>query len=122
MRTLQLYGSGTATASAVAQVIIPVSTRIKGVIIAAFLDTTDDNDFARWELSKAAATQITINGALDPFWNGGLYSNLLTSGLVHSGLNGFFPLDVECRQGEIVYLHAFTGGACQYYFNAIFHY
>lgn len=122
MRNLQLYATGSATATSVAQVTIPSSTTIKGVYVDFLLDCITDNGAVRIEFSKVPTNQIAVNGALDPFLEIGLYSNFVTSGLSTSGLNQFFPLDVACRQGEIVYIHVTVAGTVTYYLNAIFAY
>lgn len=106
MRTLKLYGTGAATANAVAQVTIPTSTTLKGVQWAIAIDQVADNSHLGLELSKAATSQIATNGALDPFWEFRHYCNLVTSGMYGGSQNGYAPLKVSCRQGEIVYLHA----------------
>lgn len=106
MRTVQLYGTGSATASAVANVTIPSAGRIKGVIYSVAIDQVADNSSLVLELSKAASSAINTNGALDPFFNVRTFNSLVTSGMVQSSLNGFVPLDVDVRQGEVIYLHA----------------
>lgn len=120
MRNLQLYATGSATATSAAQVTIPSATTLKGVIIAFAVDSITDNGQVRVELTKVPTNQIAVNGALDPFLELSLFSNFVTSGLAHSAQNMFIPLDVPCRQGEIVYLHVTVAGTATYYFNAIF--
>lgn len=120
MRNLQLYATGSATATSVAQITIPSSTTLKGVYISLTADSVTDNAQVRLEFSKVPTNQIAVNGALDPFLEVGAYSNFVTSGLVHTGINQFFPLDVPCRQGEIVYVHATVLGTVTYYLTAIF--
>ena len=83
------------------------------------IDCITDNGQCRFELSKVPTNQITTNGALDPFLECGIYSNFVTSGLAQTGLVYTFPLNVPCRQGEIIYLHATVGGTVTYYFNGI---
>ena len=122
MRTLQLYATGAATATSVAQVTIPAAATLKGVYINFALDCVTDNGQVRAELSKVPTNQIGTNGALDPFLEVGVFSNFVTSGLATGGVNAFMPLDVQCRQGEIVYLHVTVSGTATYYFNAIFVY
>lgn len=122
MRTLQLYATGTATANAAAQIIIPSSTRIKQVQIALLMNCVTDDGRITCELNKAPQSQIGTNGPLDPFLEVGLYSNFLTSGLAQSSLNHAFPVDVDCRQGEIIYLHVLVSGTVTYFFNGILWY
>lgn len=122
MRTIQLYGTGSATATSVAQVTIPSAGRIVGVQVNLAVDCITDNGQVRTELSKVPTNQIGTNGALDPFFEVGLFNNFATSGDATNGVNGFFPVDVAVRQGEIIYLHATIAGTVTYYFNAILHY
>jgi hypothetical protein len=122
MRTLQLYATGSATATSVASVTIPSPARIMGIQIALGIDSVTDNAMVRLELSKVPTNQIATNGALDPFLEINLAGNFATSGLAQAGVNQFFPVDIPCRQGELVYVHVTIGGTVTYYFNAILHY
>lgn len=122
MTNLQLYASGSATASAVAQVTVPSATTLKGVYIAVAADTVTDNSTLVLEFSKIPVSQIAVNGAKDPFLEVRVENNLLTSGMTLAGVNQYFPLAVPCRQGEIVYVHAFVGGTLSYTATAIFVY
>lgn len=122
MRNLQIYATGSATGTSVAQVTIPSSTRLKGIYVSFLLDAITDNAVVRIELSKVPSNQITTNGALDPFLEVGLYANFVTSGLAVASCVKFFPLDVDCRQGEIIYLHATVAGTATYFFNGILSY
>lgn len=119
MRTLQLYGTGSATANAVAQVTVPVAGILKGIQASLCIDSITDNSMVRVEVIKVPQTQIAVNGALDPFFQIGLAGNFVTSGLAQTGVNQLFPLDVQCRQGEILFLHAVITGTVTYYFNGI---
>lgn len=93
---------------------------LKGVYVMLAVDGITDNGFVRCEMSKVPTNQIGTNGALDPILEVGVYMNFATSGLAAGGpVNGFYPLSVPCRQGEIVYLHATVSGTATYYFNAI---
>ena len=122
MRTLQIYATGSATATSVANVTIPSPARIMGVQIALGIDSVTDNAMVRLELSKVPTNQIATNGAMDPFLEINLAGNFATSGLAQAGVNQFFPVDIPCRQGELIYVHATVGGTATYYFNAILHY
>lgn len=86
------------------------------------IDSITDNSAVRLELSKIPTSLIGSNGAIDPFASFALFGNLVTSGLSQIGLNQCFPLDVECRQGELVYVHALVSGTLTYFFNGVFHY
>lgn len=123
MRTLQLYATGSATATSVAQITMPSTSKIRGVHINLTCDTVTDNAAVRLEFSKVPTNQIGVNGALDPFLEIGVYNNFVTSGMLSPGIPGLFiPLDVDVRQGEIVYVHATVAGTIVYYVTAIFSY
>lgn len=122
MKTIQLYATGAATATSVANVTIPSATTIKGVHLDLVIDSVTDNAIVRLEFSKVPTNQIGTNGALDPFLEVAVAGNFATSGLAQGGVNKFFPLSVSCRQGEIIYVHATVAGTVTYYLNAIFSY
>ena len=122
MRTMQLYATGSATANAVAQITIPVAAKIKGVQVAFSLDSITDGAAVKLELSKLPTTQIDTNGAQDPFLGLRIFGNFVTSGLAQTGINQFFPLSVDCRAGEIIYVHAEVAGTAVYDVNFIFFY
>jgi hypothetical protein len=119
IRSLQLYGTGSATANAVAQVTIPAATTIVGCMVAIRFAAKADGGNCALELSKIPTSQVAINGAQDPFLQIDHYSNFVTSGLDNGATNNWYPVRVPCRQGEIVYLHAFVAGSVTYYFTAI---
>lgn len=121
MRTLQLYATGAATATSVANVTVPVATTIKGAYVTLVGDATADNSTVRIELSKVPTNQIGVNGAQDPFLEFGTYLNVGAAGAYPMSLNTFYPLDVSCRQGEIIYIHA-NVTTTTYYVNVIFIY
>lgn len=102
-----------------AQVTIPSASTIKGVLACLRADSVTDNGNLALEMSKVPTSLIATNGALDPFFHIDFYSNFVTSGLSNGGQNIFVPLHVPCRQGEIVYVHAFVSGTVTYYFHAI---
>lgn len=119
MRTLQLYGTGSATANAVAQVTVPTSGTLKAIQASLLLDSITDGAIVRVEVIKVPQTQIAVNGALDPFFQLGVLGNFVTSGLAQGGVNDLFRVNIPCRQGEILYLHAVVAGTATYYFNGI---
>lgn len=122
MRTIQLYGTGSATANAVASVIIPSATTIKAVQVAVRYDSITDNAAVGLELSKVPTSLIATNGALDPFLHVDFFGNFVTSGLAVGATNLFIPVAVECRQGEVVYLHALVAGTVTYFATFILSY
>lgn len=119
MRSIQLYATGSATGTSVASVTIPSAGRIKGIYASLLVDSITDNGFVRIELSKVPSNQIATNGAIDPVLEVGFYGNFVTSGLMNGASNQYFPADVECRQGEVIYLHATVSGTATYYGNFI---
>jgi hypothetical protein len=123
VRTLQLYATGSATATSVANVVFPSTAKIRAVHLNFAVDSITDNAQVRLEFSKVPTNQIATNGALDPFLELGIFQNFLTSGMSVPGTPiMFIPLDVDVRQGEIVYLHATVSGTAVYYVTAIFSY
>lgn len=122
IRTLQLYGTGSATGNAVAQITIPSATTLVGAMVAARFVAKADGGNCALEFSKVPTSQIAVNGAQDPFLQLDHYSNFVTSGLDDAAINSFYPLRVPCRQGEIVYLHAFVAGTVTYYVTVIFNF
>jgi hypothetical protein len=119
MRRLQIYGTGSATANGVAQVTIPAAAKLKAIQYSLIANSITDDVAVRLELIKVPTTQIAVNGALDPFFQIGLWGNFVTSGLSQVGENGTARVDVDMRQGEIVYLHVSIAGTVTYYFNGI---
>jgi hypothetical protein len=122
MNTLKLYGTGSATANAVASVIIPSGGRIKGVQVALYVDSVTDNASVQCEVSRASAREIGVNGAQQCICEASIAGNFATSGLAQFGVNQFFPVDVPTSQGQIIYLHALVGGTATYVFSAVIHY
>ncbi len=121
MRTLKLYGSGSSTGNAIAQVTIPSKGRIVGIQASVMMDQVADNSAGRAELSKSSASEIGVNGAQQCICEVGLYGNLVTSGLTGLGVNQFFPVDVPVDQGQIIYLH-FSCTTTTIYATFLIHY
>ena len=84
------------------------------------VDSVTDNSQVRLEFSKIPTSQIATNGAQDPFLTVGMFIN--GTQVAPNGINEFVPLDIPCRQGEIVYVHATVAGTATYFVNAIFDY
>ena len=122
MRNLQIYATGSATATSVAQVTIPVASTIRAIYVAMMLDSITDNARVQIQLSKVPTNQAAINGAFDPFIEIDMCSNFVTSGLANSQQNLVVPLMVPCRAGEVIYLHATVAGTATYFFTGIFSY
>lgn len=122
MRTMQLYGAGSSTATSVATVTIPSSTTIRGVKVCLLIDSVTDNADVSLELSKVPTNQIGTNGAQDAFLQIGASGNFSTSGLAQTLTGNYIPLSVSCRAGEIIYLHATVTGTIAYKVTFIFDY
>lgn len=119
MRSIQLLGTGSATATGVASVLIPTAGRIKGVLVAVEVDSVTDNSAVYLELSPVNASAIGAASAQDPFLEVRLRNNLLTSGMTLAGINQFFPLDIDVRAGQPIFLHAYVVGTAVYAANFI---
>lgn len=122
MNTLKLYGTGSATANAVASVVIPTAGKLKGIQVCMWIDSITDNAQVNCEVSRASAREIAVNGAQQCVVEVSLAGNFVTSGLAQAGVNQFFPVDVPVTQGQIIYLHALVTGTATYNFTAIIHY
>ena len=122
MNVIKLYGTGAATANAVASVVIPSKGRIRGVQFNVVLDSITDSSRATIEISRASASEIGVVGSQQCIAECGIMSNFVTSGLSTSGANWFAPCDVPVIQGQIIYLHAFVAGTATYIATAILHY
>jgi hypothetical protein len=122
MPGIKLYGTGSATANAVASVIIPNAGRIIGVqVTAAFVSTTAGAQ-CNMEISRASAREIAVNGAQQCVCEVSVGGNFVTSGLAQFGINQFFPVNVPVVQGQIIYLHAVIAGTISYAFTAVIWY
>jgi hypothetical protein len=122
MKVLKLYGTGSATANNVANVIIPQSATIRGVQVCFSADSITDNAQATVEVSRASATEINVNGSQQCVVQVDLRSNLLTSGLTAPSVVCFLPTAVPVTQGQIIYLHAVIVGTITYFATFIIHY
>lgn len=122
MRSIQIYATGAATANDVAHVTIPTAGRIKGAQVSLVIDGTADNTRSDIEVSKVPVSQINTNSAQDAFLHVSNYVNNSANGTTIGGVNVFFPLDVEVRAGEIIYMHAYCNAATGYVANVILFY
>jgi len=122
VRTLKLYGTGSATANGVASVIIPTAATIKGVQVAIRINSITDGAQVNLEVSRASAREIAVNGAQQSIVEVAMEGNFVTSGLAQAGVNQFFPVSISVTQGQIIYLHALVAGTVVYDATIILHY
>lgn len=118
MPTLKLYGTGSATANAVAQIIVPTRSLLRGAFVTMWIDSVTDNAQVNCEVSRASAREIAVNGSQQCVLEVSLAGNFLTSGLAQNAVNVFVPLSVDVVQGQIIYLHALVTGTLTYNFTA----
>jgi hypothetical protein len=122
MRTLKLYATGSATANAVAQLVIPSASTIRAVQYSILFDSVTDAAILRLELSRASATEIAVNGAQMSVAEFGACSNFVTSGLSQPVIVGQIMVNASFAQGQIIYLHSVVAGTLVYYAAFILHY
>ena len=122
MNTLKLYGTGSATANAVANVQIPSRGKIRGIQVTLWVDSSTDNAQVNCEVSRASAREIAVNGAQQCICEVSLASNFVTSGLAQTSVSQFFPVSVDVIQGQLIYLHALVTGTATFNFTAVIHY
>lgn len=118
MRSIKLYATGSSTANNVANITIPSASRILGIQFAIEMNSILDDARAIIELSQASATEIAVNAAQQCIAEFRLWQNFVTSGLNQTGSNGFVPVDVPVKQGQIIYLHATTANSV-YFFTGL---
>jgi len=122
MRTLKLYGTGSATANAVQSVIIPTAGTIRGVQYAVRINSITDGAQVNLEVSRSSAREIAVNGSQQSVCEIAVEGNFVTSGLAQTGINGFLPQNVNVVQGQLIYLHALIAGTVVYDATFIIHY
>lgn len=122
MNSVKLYGTASATANAVANIQIPSRARIRGVQVAAYANVITDDAVLNLELSRASASEIAVNGAQQCIVQVALFNNFVTSGMVQSGINQFFPVDVEVIQGQLLYMHCQITGTLTFFGNFVIWY
>ena len=119
---IKLYGTGSATANAVANITIPSKGKIIGVQVSMGITSITASSSAKCEISKASAREIATNGAQQCIVEVNLFSNFVTSGLSTAGVNQFFPVSIDVVQGQLIYLHAVVAGTATYDFTAVVFY
>jgi len=114
MKTLKLWGTGSASGNGIASVVIPSASVIRGIQCAVRINSITDGAQVDLEISRASAREIQTNGAQQAIVQVAMEGNFVTSGLAQSGVNQFFPCSVSVTQGQIIYLHALVGGTVVY--------
>jgi hypothetical protein len=109
METLKVFANVTTSGNAVAQVVIPSKSRIKGVQWSIMGVPATGDLTVEVELSRASASQIGVNGAQQSISQCGVTATMETSGNPQTAVAFFHPVDVPVIQGQIIYLHAFQG-------------
>jgi len=122
MRTLKLYGTGTATANAVASVVIPSASTIRAIQWSVILDSITDGVLVQLELSRSSSRETNVNGAQQCCAEIALASNFVTSGLAQPTPNGIFHVSLPFAQGQILYTHALITGTVTYHVTWLLHY
>lgn len=116
---MRLYATGSATGNAVAQIVIPSRAVIRAVQVALRVNSITDGAQVDIELSRASASQIAVNGALDSILQLSVEGNFVTSGLAQFGVNHTFPVNAGFEQGAILYLHTLVAGTVVYTFSGL---
>lgn len=106
IKTYQLYGSASATASAVATLTIRRDCEIVGVGWGVGLDQVADNSRCAVALSVNPTHQIGTNDGMGTILQVEQIGNLVTSGFLPGGLNGFALLPpLAMRTNDVLYMH-----------------
>lgn len=121
MNSLKLYGTGSASANAVANVQMPSRATIRGVQWAVtFGASTTTGDKIRLEVSRASATEMAVNGAQQCISEVCMVVTSATAvGFAWNGQNLFVPVNVAVLQGQLIYLHAALTGTPTYFATAL---
>lgn len=122
IQCLKLYGTGSATANAVAQITIPKAGHLIGVQISLHGTSITATSNVKCEVSRASAREIAVNGAQQCIAEVGLWNNFVTSGMDMLSSNLFVPVQVPIVQGQIIYLHAVVNGTFTYDFTGVIWY
>lgn len=111
---LKLYGTGSATANAVASLLIPTTAVIRQILAALRYNTITDGAQVDLELSRASSRQIQTNEAQDSIAQIAFEQNFVTSGMAVGRQNIVIPCRERFVQGSRLYLHALVGGTVVY--------
>lgn len=114
MYTRKIYATGSATANAVASIVVPTRTRLVMVQWAVLFDSITDGGLLRLEISQTASTEIAVNDSQLCVSELACAGNFVTSGLSQTNLNLVVPVNVAMAQGQKLYLHAVIGGTVTY--------
>jgi hypothetical protein len=114
MRRYRIYATGSGTANAVSQLVIPTSGTVRQINWAVRFNSITDGGQVDLELSQSSTTEIATNNAQQFVssirWEG----NFVTSGLAQGGINLIVPVSVHFDQGQILYWHAVVAGTAVY--------
>lgn len=106
MLSIQLYASGTTTADAVANIIVPTNSRLVA-ITGELANTAGAGIYCRFEVSLQSTSQFTTNDA----------RSVIAQGIVQSdGTAGFTNVAIPVpgltfKAGDRIYLHRSLSGA-----------
>jgi len=112
-----LYATGSATATAAAQLTVQSPTGLVGLQWAVDVDSVTDNAIVVLEISSINAFQAATNDARGSISSVRYRSNFVTSGLAQGGINLWIPTAVRFRPQDILYLHVTVGGTATYVAN-----
>lgn len=109
MRTLKLYAAITATANAVANLLIPRNGRIKSIRWAVDIDAPADNASVAVDLNTQTITVLASND-IPSIAELRALVNLSTSGAYLGAIKAQEFLDYPVAAGDRIYIHAVVAG------------
>lgn len=125
MRTKQIYAAATnATTNDLAHIDLVQAERLRAIVWQITGTAPADADRLRYELSTAAAAQMTTNDANDILDIFGYGFDLVTSGSAQIAVAKQTLLDIALKAGSRIYLHQIgvVGGSAAYDVRAILHF
>ncbi len=114
VRRYRIYATGSATANAAANIVIPTAGTIRQLNWAFRFNSITDGAQVDLELSQSSTTEIATNNAQQFVGAVRWESNFVTSGLAQGAVNLIMPVSVSFQQGQLVYLHAVVAGTVTY--------
>lgn len=100
----------------------PVRKRLRGIQVAAWLNSIVDNTFANIQLSFQAQYLAGSSFAAPVLVAIRLYQNFLTSGLAVSEFGIFIPFDLVIQPGQTLFVNSSGGGTGDYSADFILHF